>query len=32
MSDKEIEIFERTAGQVTDVLKRLVVSKNPWSR
>jgi hypothetical protein len=27
MSDKEIEVFETTAGQVTDVLKRLGVSK-----
>jgi hypothetical protein len=27
MADKEIEVFETTAGQVTDVLKRLGVSK-----
>jgi hypothetical protein len=28
MADKEIEVFETTAGQVTDVLKRLGVSKD----
>jgi hypothetical protein len=27
MAQKEIEVFETTAGQVTDVLKRLGVSK-----
>jgi hypothetical protein len=27
MAEKEIEVFETTAGQVTDVLKRLGVSK-----
>jgi hypothetical protein len=27
LNDKEIEVFETTAGQVTDVLKRLGVSK-----
>ena len=27
MADKEIEVFETTAGQVADVLKRLGVSK-----
>jgi hypothetical protein len=27
MADKEIEVFETTAGQVTDVLKRLGVPK-----
>jgi hypothetical protein len=27
MSEKEIEVFETTAGQVTDVLKRLGVAK-----
>jgi hypothetical protein len=27
MADKEIEVFETTAGQVTDVLKRLGVAK-----
>ena len=27
MSDKEIEVFETTAGQVTDMLKRLGVAK-----
>jgi hypothetical protein len=27
MTDKEIEVFETTAGQVTDVLKRLGVPK-----
>jgi hypothetical protein len=27
MADKEIEVFETTVGQVTDVLKRLGVSK-----
>ncbi len=27
MADKEIEVFETTAGQVTDLLKRLGVSK-----
>ena len=26
MADKEIEVFETTAGQITDVLKRLGVS------
>ena len=28
MADKEIEVFETTAGQVTDVLKRLGVPKD----
>jgi hypothetical protein len=28
MADKEIEVFETTAGQVTDVLKRLGVAKD----
>jgi hypothetical protein len=28
MADKEIEAFETTAGQVTDVLKRLGVPKD----
>jgi hypothetical protein len=27
MADKEIEVFETTAGQITDVLKRLGVPK-----
>jgi len=27
MADKEIEVFETTVGQVTDVLKRLGVSE-----
>ena len=27
MAEKEIEVFETTAGQVTEVLKRLGVSK-----
>jgi hypothetical protein len=27
MSEKEIEVFETTAGQITDVLKRLGVPK-----
>jgi hypothetical protein len=27
MSDKEIDVFETTAGQVTDVLKRLGIPK-----
>jgi 3-oxoacyl-[acyl-carrier-protein] synthase III len=27
MAEKEIEVFETTAGQVTDVLKRLGVTK-----
>jgi len=27
LADKEIEVFETTAGQVTDLLKRLGVSK-----
>jgi hypothetical protein len=28
MADKEIEVFETTAGQVADVLKRLGVPKD----
>ena len=27
MAEKEVEVFETTAGQVTDVLKRLAVAK-----